>query len=429
MPHRQSARIPKYRKHKQSGKAIVTLPLGGGQRRDVLLGDYGSPASLAEYQRVIAEWQSGSRLPAAGQATHLSVSELLTAFLEHAEKHYRKPDGTPTNEIVEYEYTLRPLVELYGLTPAAGFGPLALKTVRQRMIEANWCRTVINHRVNRIRHVFKWAVENELVPPSVYHGLQAVAGLQRGRSKARESKPVKPVPEAVVKETLPFLSRQVAAMVQLQLLTGMRPGEVTVMRGIDLDTSKSVWLYTPGSDQGELGDHKTAHHGYKRVVALGPKAQLVLRPWLRTNLTEYLFSPREAEEARHAERRQNRQTPMTPSQARRQRKKRPKKQPAERYEVSAYAHAIRTGIQAANKARACEACKRLKPAARCVSCQSRALPHWHPHQLRHTRATEIRRTAGLEAARAVLGHRSPVITEHYAELDIGQAVEVMAKIG
>jgi len=353
----------------------------------------------------------------------------LTAFLDHAEQHYRKPDGTPTNEINEFEYTFKPLVELYGLTLASAFGPLALKSVRQRMIDAGWCRNVINHGVNRLRHVFKWAVGNELVPESVWSALRAVAGLQRGRSKARESKPVKPVAEAVVKETLPYVSPQVAAMVQLQLLTGMRPGEVTVMRGIDLDTSKAVWLYTPGSDAGELGEHKTAHHGYKRVVALGPKAQLVLRPWLRTNLTEYLFSPREAVEARHAERRQNRQTPMTPSQARRRRKKNPKKQPTERYEVGAYAQAIRIGLQAANTDRACEACKKLKPADRCVSCQSRALPHWHPHQLRHTRATEIRKAAGLEAARAVLGHRSPVITEHYAELDIGQAVEIMAKIG
>ena len=39
------------------------------------------------------------------------------------------------------------------------------------------------------------------------------------------------------------------------------------------------------------------------------------------------------------------------------------------------------------------------------------LPAWHPHQLRHTKATEIRREAGLDAARVVLGHRSQQITE------------------
>src|SRR5438874_159012 len=36
------------------------------------------------------------------------------------------------------------------------------------------------------------------------------------------------------------------------------------------------------------------------------------------------------------------------------------------------------------------------PADRCPSCQAAAIPHWHPHQLRHTKATEIRRAFGLD---------------------------------
>jgi integrase len=55
--------------------------------------------------------------------------------------------------------------------------------------------------------------------------------------------------------------------------------------------------------------------------------------------------------------------------------------------------------------------------------------HWHPHQLRHTAATKIRREFGLDVARVILGHRSPQITELYAELDIGRAAEVMARFG
>jgi integrase len=58
-----------------------------------------------------------------------------------------------------------------------------------------------------------------------------------------------------------------------------------------------------------------------------------------------------------------------------------------------------------------------------------ALPWWHPNQLRHAKATEIRREAGLDAARAVLGHRSPQVTEVYAEIDVSKAAEVMARLG
>jgi integrase len=54
---------------------------------------------------------------------------------------------------------------------------------------------------------------------------------------------------------------------------------------------------------------------------------------------------------------------------------------------------------------------------------------WTPNQLRHTKATEIRREAGLDAARAVLGHRSPAITEVYAELDTAKAAEIMERLG
>ena len=80
-----------------------------------------------------------------------------------------------------------------------------------------------------------------MVPPSTHHGLKAVVGLRRGRSEARESEPVRPAPEASVDAIRPYVSRQVWAMVELQRLTGMRPGEVRQMRTCDLDATAKVW--------------------------------------------------------------------------------------------------------------------------------------------------------------------------------------------
>ncbi len=54
---------------------------------------------------------------------------------------------------------------------------------------------------------------------------------------------------------------------------------------------------------------------------------------------------------------------------------------------------------------------------------------WHPHQLRHNAATELRRQFGIETARIILGHRSAAITEVYAELDQAKAVEAMKRVG
>ena len=51
---RRALKVPSYCLHRASGRAVVRL---GG--RDVYLGEYGSPESHEEYERVIAEWRSG----------------------------------------------------------------------------------------------------------------------------------------------------------------------------------------------------------------------------------------------------------------------------------------------------------------------------------------------------------------------------------
>src|SRR5262249_6337646 len=155
------------------------------------------------------------------------------------------------------------------------------------MVAAGLCRREVNKRVRHIVRAFKWAVGEELIPPSVHQGLKAVEGLKRGRSEARESEPVKPVPDAFVDAIQPHVSRQVWAMIELQRLTGMRPGEVVIVRTCDLDTTGRIWIYTPAS-------HKTEHHGKERRIYLGPRAIAVVRPWLRTNIGEFLFQPQEA---------------------------------------------------------------------------------------------------------------------------------------
>jgi integrase len=435
--------FPTYRLHRQSGQAVVTLTDPSGRRRDVLLGAHDSPESRAAYDRVIAEWAAaGRRLagPPAGGASPAtrSVNEVLAAFWDHAEAHYRHPDGTPTRELADFKLSLRPLKHLYGDSPAGGFGPLALKAVRQLLIDGYehprygtqppLSRGVVNQRIGRIRRVFRWAVEQEMVPPAACQGLAAVRGLARGRCAARETEPVRPVAEGVVRETQPFLNRHVRGMVEVQLLTGARPGEVCALRSCDIDTSGGIWLYRPGSDGGPHGRHKTAHHGHQRVIAIGPRAQQVVREFLTLDTRAYLFSPRRAVEELRAEKRRQRKTRVQPSQQDR-RKRNPKRHPGQRYTTAAYGHAVRVAVAAANTARACAACKGLKPAERCARCRAAALPHWHPHQLRHTAATRIRREYGLDVARVVLGHRSPQITELYAELDTARAAEVMAKLG
>jgi hypothetical protein len=60
--------VPKYRKHKQSGQAIVTL-----NGRDHLLGPHGTKVSKREYDRLVAEWLARDRQPLVSADSSLSL--------------------------------------------------------------------------------------------------------------------------------------------------------------------------------------------------------------------------------------------------------------------------------------------------------------------------------------------------------------------
>lgn len=264
------------------------------------------------------------------------------------------------------------------------------------MIRSGLARTNINQRVGRIVLAFKWGVENELVPPSIHHGLKAVAGLKKGRTEARETLPVRCVPEGLVDATRPHVARQVWAMIELQKLTGARPGEVVLMRSCDVDTSAETWVYSPMR-------HKTQHHGRQRFILLGPKAQGVLRPWLREAPQEFLFQPREAMAEYRRNQRLNRKTPLPRSRKEARPKPSPKKVLRERYSSRTYHHAVRYGCLRAN------------------------VDLWHPNQLRHNVANRLRKEYGIEVARIILGHGELSTTQIYAEEDFTKATAVMSR--
>ncbi|MDB5352700.1 MAG: Phage integrase family protein [Planctomycetota bacterium] len=421
----KARKIPSYRLHKPTGQAVVRL-----DGRDFYLGKHGSEGSHEAYRRRIAEWLTHGPVVApsepdsSGGGIPLTVNDLILAYWHHAEVYYQSPDGTPSSEPEKIKLALRPLKRIYGSTPARDFGPKALKSVRQVMVDGGLCRRTINQRVALIVRLFRFAVESEFAPASLHHALKAVPGLRSGRSGAKESRTIKPVSSDRVDATLPHLSRQLRAVVELQRLTGMRSGEVLSMRSMDVDTIDDVWEYVPER-------HKTAHHGKKRRIFLGPRAQEIVRAWLREDPAEYLFQPVEAQREFHSERRKNRKTPLTPSQRARTRKARPRKAPGDRYDSRAYAHAIARACDRAflhstlSKVRA----KDLSIEQRAELKEWRRLQRWHPHQLRHSAATQLRKEFGLDVARVVLGHTSPAVTETYAEVDREKAVRAMKLIG
>jgi integrase len=259
------SRIPQICQHKATNQAVVRL-----NGHDYYLGRFGSAAAKSGYERLIAEWlANGRQLPNA--TANFSVNNLILAYWRRCEQHYRMPDGQPSSELGLVRLAMRPLKLLYGKSAAVEFGPMALKAVRSHLVANRLFRGVVNAHVGRIKRMFRWAVENELVPPSIYHGLQAVAGLQHGRSEARETQPVRPAPDQLIDAALVRSPRPVAAMAKLQGLTGMRPGEACIIRACDLDTRGHVWVYTPGFTRLQATRPHITGTIVKSIWALRPK--------------------------------------------------------------------------------------------------------------------------------------------------------------
>lgn len=205
-------RLPKFRVHKATLQAYVEL---SGQR--FYLGYHESAEARQKYNTLVAEWLANGRQLRASP-DQITVKELIARYWVYGERYYRNADGTVARELHNIVNALRPVKELYGAQPAAQFGPRALRAVREKMIQDGLRRRNINCRIGRIKRVFKWAASEELIPGEVYHALLAVDGLRYGRCAAKESDPVRPVPQAL------FRKRQDDAMVR-QMWHHFWPGE------------------------------------------------------------------------------------------------------------------------------------------------------------------------------------------------------------
>lgn len=388
-------RIPGYLLHKATGQARVRIA-----GSDHYLGVHGTDESRRRYDELITEYlkqKRKGRRPERLDQPQMSVSHLCIAYKKFADGYYQK-NGKPTSEISALRMVLKPFARDFGSSRISEFGPLELKEFRDSLIAHGYVRKSINISIGRVKRMFKWGVENELVPPDVHAAINAVAGLRFGRSEANESERIEPVADADIEALREIVSRPVWGLIQIQLATGMRPGEARIMRMRDIDRSGDVWEYRPQT-------HKTEHHGRSRLVFIGPMGQAVMKPFLLADANRYLFSPAEGREEFDAARRKARTSPMTPSQAARTRKPDPKRKPTEFYRADSYGQAIRK------------------------ACKSVGVPVWSPNQLRHNAATQLRKRFDIDTVRTILGHSSGFTTEVYAELDMEKARSVIGKVG
>ena len=265
----KNRRIPAYQLHKATGQAKVRIA-----GKDHYLGKYGSPASHDKYDELIAELVIEKQsLPAK------TLTAVLAVWWPECKKRYRKGKGR-LGGAVSWRPVIRLLRENHGAEPADRLGPATLR----RLIEAeaerkDWSLRYAKDVLAKVKLLYRWAAAEELVDVAAYNRL-AVCEIREGR----RTRPIPPVADELVNKTLPHLSLKIADMVRPQRFTGMRPGELVIMRLADVDRSGDVWTYIPEH-------HKTEHHGKSRTIYIGPKAQVILAPWL-VKADQYVFPSR-----------------------------------------------------------------------------------------------------------------------------------------
>jgi hypothetical protein len=150
-------------------------------------------------------------------------------------------------------------------------------------------------------------------------------------------------------------------------------------------------------------------------------------------LDQFIFDPAKAMAEIRAARTAARTTPVScGNKVGSNRKNVPQTKPGERYEPKTYRTAVQYAIKRANAAILARLHAEMPGAGKkelAKAFEEAAVPKWHPHQIRHTAATIIRKRASLDAARAMLGQKSLGMADHYADIDKETCIEAARKLG
>ncbi len=335
--------------------------------RDYMLGPI--ETAPARYRLLLRRWRwNGCNMPPDLDGRTVTVKRVIRDFVRWAEVPAQRKGATKhrfaAKHLVNFRLSLQPLRDLFGWMPAGLLTTEELAEVRQVWIDDDLCTSTINARVRNIIRVWKYAsgeARPRLIPESAWLGLKAISHLRPGDEMLSGPQKVEPVSWPTVEATLPHLPTPVQRMVKLQWFTGMRPGEVCIMRWADINTGwdeidgVQVWSYTPER-------HKLSRQGQQRIIALGPMSQQVLIAARKADPLEHLFNPQDV--------RRNRRYGSA-------------------YTTQSYGNAIRR------------------------ACAANGIEHWGPNRIRHAAATAADELLGVETAAELLGHTNTTTTERY----------------
>jgi integrase len=368
-----SDRIPKHSRH-ASGQGRIVL---SGQTH--YTGPWGpdpgepSPECRRRAEHLVGLWLQNGRRPIRGDETGETVGSLCRGYTRYAEARYRKR-GEPTRHAETVGHVCRMVEASHGRRTPEEFGPKALRQLRRGWLSGGLRGTRSRSTAARyaavVVEMFRWAVAEEMIPVECHTRLRTLEPLTE-RDAGRKDPPRKASPpRGAVDAAIAGLKAPACDILRLLDVSGMRASEACSMRLRDLDRSGDVWAYEVDPDW-----NKESHAGRRRVVYLGPRARAILAPYVAKAESAggrgWLFRPRIG------------------------------KNSGKDVPYRGHSLCIVLGLW----------------------LKRRGLPHWHPHQLRHSHLSNIYRAFGVQSARSVAGHSDARTTMIYVDPDAASAEE------
>jgi integrase len=368
-------RVPKYRPRPDRDYAFVEM----NGERIALPGRINSAESLDAYRRLLNEYlrqHANDHKPERTRPSwDLTITELVSAWLDHCKVYYASAN-TRSNEYQNCRYAVRPLVALFGDLPTVSFAADDLRAARDAMISGHWTSQ---------------AAKRPIKPWPRSHANAQVNRIKRMFRWGLDRGLVSPEVSAVVGAVAPLRKGRTIAKetddvspvddvtvdATLPHLSPLVADMVRIQRLTGM-RSDNLCAMRP-CDIDRSGDvwlyrppaHKGGHREKPLAVPLGPRCQSILLAYMQRSSDAWLFNSKGTR----------------------------------RYTTGTYRNAVRRAAKAAG------------------------VPHWFPHQLRHSAVQRAKAHDGLEGARAYVGHTIIKTTEIYEERDLVRAVAIARAIG
>ena len=397
MSRRRRGEPPRLIRHKASGLGYITI-----NKQRIYLGRFGSTECRRAYRAELQRWEEEQRA-IQGRTLYMgrgaTVAELVDAYMREVAPTKYQMDGLPTDTLRRARlYLVDGLAKEFGDMLADEFRHPEFEELRRQYVGKGYARASIKVVTGHVLGLFKWGHKRGAVSAETLTSLSASPEPNEGV----ETDPIEPVPRehfetvlAALERTKPssrksnskgiFVSKRLrlAAMLRLQDLVGMRPGELCRMKGKEIRMDATViiqgktvqlaaedgspyagWVFQPSR-------FKTRKRGRYLAYLVGPQARTLLERWLPSDPDAFVWRQADGGEVLY----------------------------------QAYLRAV------------------------AAACRRAGVPAWKPNQLRHSCLGRYAAIGGIEKASNIVSHASINTTMTYVQRNLSTVIPLVEANG